>query len=105
MRRPSQAPCVASDLVDDPDVRRTDRRSRGYEREAPAVATPGRTADPLRGDRYSRSHPGRNVDHLEVAPPGDVPDQRGAVAIVRVHDLLQLRVVPLREDLATAGPV
>src|SRR5438876_1297660 len=105
MWRARQSACGAPDLVDDPDVRRTHRRSARHEREATAVAAPSRTGNAFRGDSDSGPRAGRKIHHLELAPAGNVPDQRGPLAIVGVRDLLELRVVALREYVDPPGPV
>src|SRR5438552_4434873 len=76
MWRARQAACGAPDFVDDPDVRRTHRRSARDEREVAAVAAPCRTGNAFRRDRDGGPRAGRKVHHLELAPAGNVPDQR-----------------------------
>src|SRR6266568_2626967 len=105
MGRARQAASVAPDLVDDPNVRRTHRRSCGDECEVPSIATPGWTAYALRRHRDDRPDSRRELHHLELVASSHVPDERGALAIVGVGDLLELRVVSLREYLDPAGAV
>src|SRR5256885_12195479 len=105
MWRARQSTRFPPDLVDDPDVGWTDRRSRCHESQAPAIAAPRRTADALRRERDRDALSRRKIHHFELVQAGDIPNKRRLPAIVAVRDLLELRVVSLGEHFDPARSV